>query len=71
MLTYYIDEPLYALEQKMVIEQINTICSNKVDRLDFIKLIEAFPENDSDLTHAEIIKAFEDLLIKLEIPTGV
>jgi hypothetical protein len=71
LLTYYIDEPLSTLEEKMVIEQINTISNNKVDHLDFIQLIEAFPENDINLAHAEIIKAFEDMLIKLDIPTGV
>lgn len=71
MLTYYIDEQLSASEQKMVIQQINTISINKVERLDFIQIIDEIPTNDSDLTHAEIIKAFEDILIKLGIAAGV
>ena len=71
MLTYYIDEPLSALEQKMVIEKINTISINKVDRLEFIQIIDEIPNNDNELTHKEIIKAFEDMLIKLGTPTGV
>ena len=71
MLTYYIDEPLSAPEQKIVIEQINTMIINKVDHLDFIQFVDKIPTNDSELTHKEIIKAFEDILIKLGIPTGV
>ena len=71
MLIYYIDEPLSVHEQNMVIEQINTISINKIDRLDFIQLIDKIPSNDNELTHAEIIKAFEDILIKLGIPAGV
>lgn len=71
MLTYYIDEPLSATEQKMVIEQINTMSINKVDHMDFIQLIDEIPTNDSELTHKEIIKAFEDMLIKLDTPAGV
>ena len=55
----------------MVIEQINTISINKVDHLDFIQFIDEIPTNDSELSHKEIIKAFEDILIKLEIPAGV
>lgn len=71
MLIYYIDEPLSVHEQNVVIEQINTISINKIDRLDFIQLIDKIPSNDSELSHAEIILAFEDILIKLGIPAGV
>jgi len=71
LLTYYIDEPLSVTEQKMVIEQINTININKVDRLEFIQIIDRIPTNDSELSHKEIIKAFEDILIKLGTPTRV
>jgi hypothetical protein len=71
LLIYYIDEPLSVHEQNMVIEQINTISINKIDRLDFIQLIDKIPSNDTELSHAEIIKAFEDILIKLGIPAGV
>jgi len=69
LLTYYIDEPLSVPEQNIVIEQINTMSSNKVDHLDFIQLIDEIPTNDSELTHKEIIKAFEDILVKLGTPT--
>jgi len=71
LLTYYIDAPLSVHEQKMVIDQINIISINKVNRLDFIQLIDKIPTNDSELTHTEIIKAFEDILIKLGTPAGV
>ncbi len=71
LLTYYIDKPLSATEQKMVIEQINTISINKVDHLDFIQLIDEIPTNNSEMTHKEIIKAFENMLIQLHMPAGV
>ena len=71
MLTYYIDEPLTANEQQIVIEQINTISINKINHLDFIQFIDEIPTNNSELTHTEIIKAFEDMLVKLGTPTGI
>lgn len=71
MLTYYIDEPLSSVEQKLVIEQINAISINKIDRLEFIQIIDKIPTNDSELSHREIIKAFEDILIKLGTSAGL
>ena len=71
MLTYYIDEPLSAIEQEIVIEQINAISTNTVEHLILIQMADLLPTNDSELTHAEIIKAFEDTLIKLGTPAGV
>lgn len=68
MLTFYIDEPLSALEEAIVIEQINTISSNKTYQLEFKQLTEQIPANDSDLTHVQIIERFEDMLIKMEVP---
>lgn len=71
MLTYFIDEPLSEPEQDMVIEQINSISINKIEHLEFKQFLAGIPTNNSDLTHAQIIKVFEDMLIKLEIPVGV
>lgn len=71
MLAYYLDEPLTIHEQKIVLEQINAISINKADHLEFLQIINEIPMNDSNLTHAEIIKAFEDILIKLGTATGV
>jgi hypothetical protein len=71
LLTYYIDEPLSSVEQKLVIEQINAISINKIDRLEFIQIIDKIPTNDSELSHREIIKAFEDILIKLGTSAGL
>lgn len=71
MLTYYIDELLSSVEQKLVIEQINAISINKIDRLEFIQIIDKIPTNDSELSHREIIKAFEDILIKLGTSAGL
>ncbi len=71
MITYYIDEPLSAPEQAMVIEQINSININNIDHLEFKKLIADIPKNDGDLTHAQIIKVFEDTLIKLGAAAGL
>ena len=71
MLAYYLDEPLSIHEQKIALEQINTISINKVDHLQCIQIINQIPMSDCDLTHAEIIKAFEDILIKLGTPKGL
>lgn len=71
MLTYYIDEPLSAIEQKMVIEQINEISSNTVEQLILKQITDQIPTNDSELSHAEIIKVFEEMLIGLETPVGI
>lgn len=71
MLTYYIDEPLSAIEQKMVIEQINEISSNAVEQLILKQITDQIPTNDSELSHAEIIKVFEEMLIGLETPVGI
>lgn len=71
MIAYYIDQPLSEPEQIMVIEQINEISANKITKLDFIQLTDAMPTNDSTLTHAEIIKAFESMLIQLGAPVNV
>lgn len=71
MLAYYLDEPLTIHEQKIVLEQINAISINKVDHLEFLQITNEIPMSDSNLTHAEIIKAFEDILIKLGTATGV
>ncbi len=71
MLTYYIDEPLSAIEQKMVIEQINEISSNTVEQLMLKQITDQIPTNDSELSHAEIIKVFEEMLIGLETPVGI
>jgi len=70
LLTYYIDEPLSAIEQKMVIEQINKISLNTVEQLMLKQITDQIPTNDCELSHAEIIKVFEDMLIKLETPAG-
>ena len=71
MLAYYIDEPLSAIEQEIVIEQINAISTNTVEHLILIQMADLLPTNDSELTHTEVIKAFEDILIKLGTPAGV
>jgi hypothetical protein len=34
-------------------------------------MADLLPTNDSELTHTEVIKAFEDILIKLGTPAGV
>jgi hypothetical protein len=71
LLAYYIDEPLSAIEQEIVIEQINAISTNTVEHLILIQMADLLPTNDSELTHTEVIKAFEDILIKLGTPAGV
>jgi len=71
LLTYYIDKPLSPIEQEMVIEQINAISSDAVKQLILKQIPDHIPKNDCELPHAEIIKAFEDILVKLEIPVGV
>lgn len=71
MLAYYLDEPLSIHEQKIVLEQINAISINKVDHLEFLQITNEIPMSDSNLTHAEIIKAFEAILIKLCTPKGL
>lgn len=71
MLAYYLDEPLTELEQKAVIEQINQISTQKITKLKLIQFTEQIPSNDSDLTHAEIIKLFENILIKLGTPSNI
>lgn len=71
MLTYYIDEPLSATEQEIVIEQINKFSNNAVEQLVLKQITDQIPTNDSELTHAEIIKVFEDMLIRLGIPAGI
>lgn len=71
MLAYYLDEPLSIHEQKIVLEQINAISINKVDHLEFLQITNEIPMSDSNLTHAEIIKAFENILIKLGTPNGL
>ena len=57
MLTYYIDVPLSAIEQEIVIEQINSMRNNKVEHLILKQMTDLLPTNDSELAHAEIIKA--------------
>jgi len=71
LLTYYIDEPLSATEQEIVIEQINKFSNNAVEQLVLKQITDQIPTNDSELTHAEIIKVFEDMLIRLGIPAGI
>lgn len=71
MLAYYLDEPLSIHEQKIVLEQINAISINKVDHLEFLQITNEIPMSDNNLTHAEIIKAFEDILIRLGTPKGL
>lgn len=71
MIAYYIDQPLSEPEQIMVIEQINEISDNKITKLDLVQLRDSMPPNDSNLTHAEIIKAFESMLIQLGTPTNI
>lgn len=71
MLTYYIDEPLSPIEQQMVIEQINVISTDAAKQLIFKRIPDHIPTNESELSHTEIIKVFEDILVKLEIPIGV
>jgi len=71
LLTYYIDEPLSAIEQKMLIEQINEISSNTVEQLILKQITDQIPTNDSELSHADIIKVFEEMLIGLETPVGI
>jgi len=69
MLTYYIDEPLSPIEQQMAIEQINAISIGAAKQLIFKRIPDQIPTNESALSHAEIIKVFEDILVKLEIAT--
>jgi len=71
LLTYYIDEPLSATEQEIVIEQINKFSNNAVEQLVLKQITDQIPTNDSELTHVEIIKVFEDMLIRLGIPAGI
>lgn len=71
MLAYYIDEPLSDTEQATVIEQIRNLSTNVIDKLEFKQIAETIPDNQSDLSHAEIIKTFENILTTLEAPTGV
>jgi len=71
LLTYYIDEPLSEIEKKMVIEQINAISNHAVELLILKQITDQIPTSDSELSHAEIIKAFENMLINLGVPAGV
>lgn len=71
MLAYYLDEPLTESEQKAVIEKINEISSRKITKIELVKLTEAIPSNDNDQTHAEIIKTFESMLIRLGTPSNI
>jgi len=71
LLTYYIDEPLSEIEKKMVIEQINAISNHAVELLILKQITDQIPTNDSELSHAEIIKVFENMLINLGVPAGV
>ncbi len=71
MLAFYIDEPLSDNEQTEVIEQIRNLSTNFIDKLEFKQITEPIPDNQSNLTHAEIVKAFENILITLGAPAGV
>jgi hypothetical protein len=71
LLTYYIDEPLSEIEKKTVIEQINAISNHAVELLILKQITDQIPTNDSELSHAEIIKVFENMLINLGVPAGV
>lgn len=59
MLAFYLDEPLSEIEQNQVIQQLKTSGISIEDCLDFKHINFEFSAEDSDLTHAEIIKVFE------------
>lgn len=71
MLAYYIDEPLSDAEQALVIQQIRSFSTNSIEKLEFRQIKEPIPNNDSNLTHAEIIQSFENILKTLGTPSGI
>lgn len=70
MLAYYIDEPLSDTEQASVIEQIRNLSTNIIHKLEFKQITEPIPDNQSNLTHAEIVKTFENVLVISGVPAG-
>lgn len=70
MLAYYIDEPLSESEQETVIEQIRSLGTNTIDKIEFKQITGQIPDNESNLTHTEIVKTFENILVTLGTPAG-
>ncbi len=71
MLAYYIDEPLSDSEQATVIEQIRSLGTNTIDKIEFKQITVPIPDNESNLTHAEIVQTFENTLVTLGAHAGV